>query len=363
MFFKLHNEGKIGFKQLTDADLRRTTGNTTHIGLFNDILTFLPDDNYEDEAMFLYNKSSESLLFSFDRINRKTGRIDAPKVKTGGKNVISVVTAIKDIANNPIDNKRWFLIWFGLANEKVVTFLFNNSSEEFNDLSRLIDLSKDMVKGRINSGEPNFAALLEYLEKYVNQNNIQYLSELEIISQTNDFHNSERHYKPFDILRANEIFDQIGKKGEEIIANYLEYQKSKNLIFNYTWYNKSMETGLPYDFSVQRKDQNVIFVDVKSTNFKFEQSLIFSSQEIKFITEKSNYHIYRVYDLLEETADYPKLRICKDTKNLANSAYPHILQLSNSLNQQHISLQTAKITVQPTNEILSFEKEISLPFK
>lgn len=53
------------------------------------------------------------------------------------------------------------------------------------------------------------------------------------------------------------------------------------------------ETGLPYDFSIQKNDQNVIFIDVKSTNFKFEQPLIFSNQEIECIADKSNYHIYR----------------------------------------------------------------------
>ena len=64
MFFRLHKEGKIGYKQLTDADLGRARGNTTHIGLFDDILTFLPDNDYEDDSMFLYNKNSDNLLFS-----------------------------------------------------------------------------------------------------------------------------------------------------------------------------------------------------------------------------------------------------------------------------------------------------------
>lgn len=33
MFFKLHSEGKIGFKQLTDADLGLGKSHQTHIGL------------------------------------------------------------------------------------------------------------------------------------------------------------------------------------------------------------------------------------------------------------------------------------------------------------------------------------------
>ncbi len=359
MFFKLHSEGKIGYKQLSQAELKRTKGGTTHIGLFGDILTFLPNNNYEEDAMFLYNKTSESLLFSFDRINRNSGKFDAPKIKSGGRNVISVVTTIKDIANNPIDNKRWFLIWFGLSTEEVVTFLFNNSSEEFLNLSRFIDLSKDKVKGRVNYGEPKFDELLKYLENYVNENNIEYISELEVITQTKDFQKPNKKYKPFDIERANELFNLIGRKGELIINAFLLKQKTKGQIYNYFWYNEDKETGLPYDFHLQTNDQNEIFIDVKSTNFKFEQPMIFSNQEIDFINTTPNYNIYRVYDLSEEIA-MPKLKICEDSKNLANLINPHFDVLKNSLENQNVKLQTAKMVIKPENEFLSFDKEILL---
>ena len=42
MFFELHEENKIGYKELSDADLgRAATSHQTHIGLFDDAYHFL----------------------------------------------------------------------------------------------------------------------------------------------------------------------------------------------------------------------------------------------------------------------------------------------------------------------------------
>ena len=44
MFFELNDEKRIGYKQLTDADLGRSLlSHQTHIGLFDDVLTYLPN--------------------------------------------------------------------------------------------------------------------------------------------------------------------------------------------------------------------------------------------------------------------------------------------------------------------------------
>ena len=120
-----------------------------------------------------------------------------------------------------------------------------------------------------------------------------------------------------------------------------------------------METGLPYDFHLQMNDQNTVFIDVKSTNYKFEQPMIFSSQEIDFINNTPNYNIYRVYDLSEETT-IPKLKICGNSKILASHINPHINTLKYSLENKNIKLQTAKMIIKPNNELLTFNNEIIL---
>ena len=161
------------------------------------------------------------------------------------------------------------------------------------------------------------------------------------------------------LFRSNKRFQETGKKGEELIAQYFEILKSKNQIFSYNWYNHSMESGLPYDFHLQTNEQNTIFIDVKSTNFKFERPMIFSSREIEFINETPNYNIYRVFDLSDEVAE-PKLKICENSKNLASNIDLHFDILKKSLENQKIVFQTAKMKINPRNELLTFNNEIIL---
>lgn len=354
MFFRLHSEGKIGYKKLTNPDLGlQSSSHQSHIGLYDDILTFLPNQSFEDLGMFISDNKIETIDFTFGRIQNPNGTFRSPNLKTGGRDVVSVVTIIRDKAKTE-PNKNWYLIWFGLQSEEVVFYLFNENSSDFLDVSNIIDLTKS---GRIEKGENSFNQLLNYLENKLNTNGKKIIEELEVASQVG----ISKKYRPFDLENANNLFKETGRKGEEIIANYLDYQKSKNQIFNYTWYNRSMETGLPYDFSIQKNDQNVIFIDVKSTNFKFEQPLIFSNQEIECIADKSNYHIYRVFDLSEDLAN-PKLRICENSRNIAAIIQPQISQLSTSLSQQQVTLQMAKMAIKPTNELLRFNEEVLLKF-
>jgi hypothetical protein len=362
MFFKLHKEGKIAYKQLTDADLGRTVGNTTHIGLFGSVLTFLPDSDFEDEALFLYKNTSQNVPYFFDRIIRENGDINSPKIKKGGKHIISVTTLIQGIANEVIDDKKWFLLWFGLESEKVVFYLFSSKSNDFSELAKIIDLQTNLVKKQINFSDANYNSLLTSLENYVNANTVDVLQELEIQSQIGNLASANKKYKPIDILNANKIFQETGKRGEELIAEYFEILKSKNQIFAYNWYNRSMETGLPYDFHLQTNEQNTIYIDVKSTSYKFEQSMIFSNQEIDFINNTPNYNIYRVYDLSENIA-MPKLKICENSKNLASQINPHFDILKSSLEGQKVILQTIKMAIKPSNKLLCFNNEILINSK
>ena len=196
MFFKLHKEGKIAYKQLTDADLGRTGGHTTHIGLFGSVLTFLPDNDFDDEALFLFNKTNQNITYFFERINRKNGDINAPRIRKGGKNVVSVTTLIQDIANEVIDDKKWFLLWFGLESEKVVFYLFSSISEDYIELTKIIDLQTNLVKNQIDFGDINYSSLLNTLEKYVNANTSEILQELEVESQIGNPINVIKKFMP-----------------------------------------------------------------------------------------------------------------------------------------------------------------------
>ena len=80
----------LGYKALTDSDLGRSSSHQTHIGLFDDILTFLPNSIEIPDAMVIYNGNIEFLTANFDRIERANGQFNSPKIKTGGRYTVSV---------------------------------------------------------------------------------------------------------------------------------------------------------------------------------------------------------------------------------------------------------------------------------
>ena len=349
MFFKLHSEGKIGFKQLTDADLGLGKSHQTHIGLYDDIFTFLQDTEVDEEAMLIHNSNIDFVRCYFDRIRTPNGNFRSPKIRKGES--ISITTIIRDKANlNP--NHEWFLIWFGLENEQMVFYFFDNHSKDFQEIKNIIDLSKK--GGKISKEENSFNELLNYLENKINKNGKSIIEDLEIVSQIG----SSKKYRAFDLERASDLFKTTGKKGEELIAEFLDKKYSKKQVLNYTCYNQSKETGLPYDFSIQHNNQQVIYIDVKSTGYKFERPIIFSDNEINFISETPYYHIYRVFNLSEN--EDPKLRISENNKILAKSITPKIDSFKKSLKEIQTELKELKFSINPTHSLLHFDNEISL---
>ncbi len=354
MFFKTHTEGKIGYKEITPSELGVTVGGTTHIGLFGDILQFLPDKDFSDTAMLVYNDECMSVDYAFDRIGRKEGVYNSPKIKTGGKNVVSVVSVIKDQYRKYDPSYRWFLMWFGLESEEVVFYIFNDHSKDYQDITSFVDLSKVKCRGRLDSSASNFNDVIHYLENKVNNSNQDFIAELEVVSQLDS---RDKKYRRFDIDKANKIFKDIGAKGEALIAEYLDRLKFDGLITGFTWYNGSSESGLPYDFTIQELRDNIVYVDVKSTSHKFEQKMIFSGQEIDFITHESNYQIYRVYDMMSEQNH---LKICDNSKGLAEIINPRINNFSKELITCNVELQATKIAIPTKHDMLVFGTEINL---
>lgn len=354
MFFNAHKEGLIGYKKLTDADLGRGTSHQTHIGLYGDVLTYLQDQEVEQSAMFIYKDTCDIIDCYFDRIENPDGTFRSPKIRKGPNGSISVVTIIRDLVAEEKEYFDWFLIWFGLESGEIVFYLFNVQSANFEQLANLLNLS-NKSNGRIISTDHLFENLIRYLENIVNINSTELISELEVVSQIGS--NRNRRFKQFDIERANKIFKDIGRQGEVCVAQYLDKLKFENKITNFSWFNSESESGLPFDFTIQDLRQNIIHMDVKSTSFKFEQPMIFSNQEVEFITETPNYHIYRVYDLSE---DIKHLKICADSKLYMPSLKASIDKFSSEIEVNKAKLQTIKLAIPPLMDKLTFSNEISL---
>lgn len=357
MFFELHSEKLIAYKQLTDADLgRRKTSNQTHIGLFGDVFTYLPNSFEVEDSMLIYNNAVEFLPLNFDRIENPDGSFRSPKIRKGEKNEVSVVTFIRDRAKECANNVRWYLFWFGLKGGQPVFFLFNENSDTYKEMTLLGIELREGIKNRITEQTPQFDSLLRYLEKIVNETGAEIAAELEVIAQTTTV--TPKKYREYDMNKAREIFAKIGKEGEFLVERHFSQLKANGEIVNYKWLNEEKESGLPYDFYFETKAGEIIYLDVKTTNYKFAQKMIFSSQEINFATSTNcKYYIYRVY--INEDGERC-VKICTNAKGLFMYIHCKTVDYESTL-VNVAKLETVKLAILPTQEDLRFGQQILLP--
>jgi len=360
VFFELNEENKIGYKELTNADLGKSNSSgQTHIGLFQDTLTFLPDSIEKPNAMVIYNETLEYLTAYFDRIEtpRKTYR--SPKIRTGGVNAVSVVSFIRDRAREFDNETKWYLFWFGLKSTQLVFFLFNSNSTEFEKITEMgVNLKKDKAKGRLKPSDTTFAPVIKYLEQIVNNSGQEIIQELEVAVQTNEMvsHKYKSTYNPYDVKKAKELFKQTGRDGEKLIDKYFADLLSQGRIKYYEWKNKETESYLPYDFFVQKLDDEVYYLDVKTTKYSFEQKMVFSSQEIKFVDNcKNKYYIYRVYT----NHDKKYLKICDNAKDLFSPIHNKTTDFQGVLDEM-AKIESIKMAILPLQKNLVFGEEIAL---
>lgn len=341
MIFKIHKENAFGIKQLTDADLGLGISHQTHIGLYDGVLTDLNDIDEIKESYLLFNDNCWRLDCYFDRIENPDGTFRSPKIRFGESN--SIVRKIREIAS--FRNTPLYLMWFGLDNGDIVFLLFDHTSRDYNFLSERIgfndkyQFSKDIITYVINR---------------FNETNEGILSELEKTSQGIPV---KRHYRRIDIERANRLFKETGKYGEELVFKYLEQLKRKDEILRFSWENKSRESGLPYDFRIMNTDNSETYVDVKTTRFNFDNPMIFSSQEMEFITDKSiQYSVYRAYNIAK---DLPLLKICDNCRDKMNIVHTDFAPYKINCIEHGYDVQSSFI-IFPSDSILRFSSEIPL---
>ena len=123
-------------------------------------------------------------------------------------------------------------------------------------------------------------------------------------------------------------------------------KKSEKTVLNYEWMNKSGEQGKPYDFYIKYSNGLEQWVDVKTTEHEFDQAVVVSKNEIKFITEKEaqKYAIFRVYLLKELQA---KLRICSECLKYVKKLYRDIDYMTQSMSDYQAAMINYKIAFIP----------------
>lgn len=301
-FFHLHNEGRIGLKQLTAADLGFSgSSNQTHIGLSEGVLTYLADRDVVKYGLLVYGDTCSVCNCLFDRIANPDGSFRSPKIRKGvaGNSLVDVIRSIA--ANAERDD--WYLMWAGLESGQVAFWLFESSSADYEQVM-LANFGKRRVMA---SGDAGFEIAKELFEARLNQTSVDVQKEIEKAALTGK---EVRMFRRTDLEKAKALFDEIGRKGEKLVAEYLEKQKSDGIISSFVWMNSNTESGNPFDFIIDKNLSTELYVDVKSTRFNFNQYLYFSDEEVKFINNLNNdesYSVYRVYDIGEE---FRKMKIC-----------------------------------------------------
>lgn len=339
--FKVHPENMFGVKRLTDADLGQNVGHQTHIGLYQDILTYLQNEDEIKESYLIFGNKCERLDCFFDRIKNPDGTFRSPKIRTGETD--SIVRRIREYAVH--SNRPLYLMWFGLDNKELIFILFEEGSRDYDFFKHL-----DALGGTF----PFSDDILKYVFSRFDQTNENIMVDLELCSQGIL---GKKHYRRIDIERANELFKQTGKCGEELVCKYLENLKQSSTILDFMWLNKSRESGLPYDFQILQNNRQERFVDVKTTRFRFEAPIIFSAQEMIFISnEPVLYSIFRTYDIVNNK---PKLRICDNSKDKMSIINTDFIQYVDTCKEHGYQTQSSFI-VSPSDPMLQFSKDIIL---
>ena len=338
-FFFSNDEKRIGIKQLTKADLGLSpSSRQTHIGLYEGVFTFLDDSDVKRDALLIYGDSCTMQDCLFDRIENPDGSFRSPKIRKGndGNSIVDKIRAIAQ--QHPTQD--WYLAWSGLESEQLVFWLFSHASDDYLKAVQVFPSLSTVVTG--DSPQYEQAKIL-FLDK-VNGTSNKVQKDIEVASQTGK---GVKLYKRGDLEKADRLFKEVGRKGEEMVAEYLERQKNAHIIESYEWRNASKESGDPFDFVINPNRSSEQFVDVKATRFDFEQFLYYSDDEIKFVYDLADdrkYAVYRVYNM--ETKD-KELKICSQCLNYLSKIHSSILEFDHQVSAQQAILQSIKLGVKP----------------
>lgn len=347
-FFFFDIEKRIGLKKLSNADLGTSeTSRQTHIGLYNDVLQFL-GDSVVTTAMLVYGDYCQMLDCYFDRIENPDGTYRSPKIRIGKKEEDSIVSKIREFALTDA-SADWYLVWSGLENKDLVFWLVNSKSNDFCVIKDLVGLKTHIITDE----DKAYVCLKNIMVNKINQSSVDIQKEIEIISQTGV---QSKKYKPFDLEKAKKNMAFVGKRGEELVNEYLEQLKNMHKVESFEWMNKSKESGLPYDFVLNQKE----YIDVKSTRFDFTQSIVFSNQEVDFANQQKSdfdYSIYRVFDLTEANAN---LKICTQCMPYMEQLNKNVQTFNEAIIQSKTRLLGLNVAVSPTDCFRNIQDTIRL---
>lgn len=144
---------------------------------------------------------------------------------------------------------------------------------------------------------------------------------------------SKRRISQEALRRARENAGRIGRYGEEFVYYHFAAQKTNQQIVDFRWIADENAIA-PYDFEVSTENE-LVLVDVKSTEGSFDNPIHISYNELLQMREAGSYDLYRVYEVGNTFA---KLRIARGMKEFAEVILPILEQLPNGVRSDSISV-------------------------
>lgn len=155
-----------------------------------------------------------------------------------------------------------------------------------------------------------------------------------------------------ELKNAKQKSDETGRRGEELVAFYLQKMLIDGDIIEYEWTSKENSIA-PYDFKIRLSDGKKLRIDVKSTTGNFSTPLHISTAELITMAENAiyDYLLYRVYNLTE---DGGMVRVSNPMSDYAQTVLKIFCEFPLGTRVDSISCSPEKI---------AFNEEISLNFE
>jgi len=345
--FKVHAENTIGIKKLTNADLGIGKSHQTHIGLYNDVLTFIDNHTSSGNGLFFSNGSFEIVDIYFDRITNPDGTTRSPKFRLGTSE-FSLVNRIRSIVQE-VPEIEWYLIWFGTDSGKIITALFSDEDSLFAKLNELDEESLlDSLKV-ISPKNQHYDEIILQIQNYI----ISILKQdIEIIikkiQQQQMLDSIERTLD--SIFNLTDFTSLLQQKAIEYLSEILNRKKQNGQITDFDILTVGANRYANYCKMIinNKVERNVL---LKISLFEEPQEFFLTLDELTMIQACGDFGIFSISNIDEQSC---AIRVCSSMKVVMShlSNYQVDYKLLDSAITNSISIENLVLKVKTS--ILNF---------
>ena len=344
--------GGIGLKRLSDADIGRAgRSHQTHIGLLGNTVTLEKNEFY---TKLVYENIYYHGISTIDFITNPDGSTRSPKLRTGENYDESTYKKIKELC---IKDKEYHILYVQTAIDEIHFVLFYTNSNLHTRLVEILEYNtvttKNPWKKFENWSEVQKQAIRKLLYALIKVPEKDHEKEIEDIILSGGT-SVPRTIKEEDFEKIRASCQETGRKGEELLNNYLINQRNSQNIKDFIWLNENHESYKPFDFEITNIAGTINYVDAKTTKHSFEQPFYMSLQEIEF-SSHNPYSIYRLYNI----ENSPKCSKTDKISTLGTDFWENYTSFKNMISSKDYSIGQINIKFKPESPVLEFD-EVSL---